>query len=190
MIKAIGTVLRALSVIWFAFAAFRMLAGLIGITRGTDIIIGIVGLAIAIATFQLGTWLKNRERSTSVSQRIQRAKSAWWRADYGFRLSVFLSVVWAIACYFWQDDYDRDLSIVFWPSIGMLTAYLGYRKFVVVRPAEVEKTMQDKHTMVPPAEDDFQVRQVEAVTDPTDLLLNQTSKERERAMNDLINKMK
>jgi hypothetical protein len=72
----------------------------------------------------------------------------------------------------------------------MLTAYLGYRKFVVVRPAEVEKTMQDKHTMVPPAEDDFQVRQVEAVTDPTDLLLNQTSKERERAMNDLINKMK
>jgi len=190
MIKAIGTVLRALSAIWIAFAVLRILAGLTGITRGNDIVIGIVGLLVAVATFKFGTWLKTREKGEPVAQRVANAKSAWWRADYGFRLSVFLGVVWAIGCYFWQDDYGRDLGIVFWPPVGLLLAYFGYRKFVVGAPTRANAAEPLEQSITAPAEDESRPQQRHARTDSAVSLSNQTSKDRERAMNELINKMK
>lgn len=135
MIKAIGTVLRALSAIWIAFALLRIIGGLTGIVRGNYVALGGgADLLVAVATFKFGTWLKTREKGGAVAERVQVAKSAWWRANYGFRLSVFLGVVWVIVCYFRQSDYDRDLGVVFWPPIGLLFAYFGYREFVVGSP--------------------------------------------------------
>ena len=190
MTKAIGTVLRALSAIWIAFAVIRILAGLAGITRGNDIVIGLVSLLVAVATFKFGTWLKTREKGAPVVQRVKHAKSAWWRADYGFRLSVFLGVVWAIGCYFWQDDYGRDLGVVFWPPVGLLLAYFGYRKFVVGSPTAANDAAPPEQSMTAPSGDDSRPQQGHEPTESGVSVSNQTSKDRERAMNELINKMK
>jgi hypothetical protein len=190
MAKAIGTFLRALSAIWIVFAVLRILAGLAGVTRGTDIALGFVGLLIAVATFKLGTWLKSRQPGPPVTQRVQSAKSAWWRADYGFRLSVFLGVVWAVGCYLWQDDYDRNLGLVFWPPIGLLLAYLGYRKFVVGSPAGQQNRVEPVHPKEDSVSDTTVAKQSNAASQRETLIASQTSKDRERSMNDLINKMK
>lgn len=190
MSKAIGTLLRALSAIWIAFAVLRILAGLTGLTRGMDIAVGFIGLLIAFATFKLGTWLKYRQPGPPVAQRLQSAKSAWWRADYGFRLSVFLGVIWAVGCYFWQDDYGRNLGLVFWPPLGLLLAYLGYRKLVVgssaahgaVEPSHAEASSTAATPTTPtPSNSESQLETSIAA---------QTSKDRERAMSELINRMK
>ena len=186
MAKAIGTVLRSLSAIWVVFALFRIVAGFTGVTRGNDIVIGMVGLFIAVATFKFGTWLKAREKGGSIADGAALAKSAWWRANYGFRLSVFLAVLWVIACYFWQYGYDRNLSLVFLPAIGLVAAYFGYLKFVVGLPTvEVDIPLNTHGTGDDPprATVDEKSETVIAVSD-------QASRDRERAMNELINRMK
>ena len=190
MRKAIGTLLRALSVIWFAFAIIRLFAELTGFTRGSDIILGIIDLLIAVATFKFGTWLKNREKGPPVRQHVQRAESAWWQAGYGFRLSVFLGVIWAIGCYFWQDDYYRDLGLVFWPPVGLLAAYFGYCKIVVGTTTKEFAAAVPTDTSTSRAADGPRVRKEVEESQSINSISNQTSKDRERAMNELINKMK
>lgn len=131
MTKLVGTLLRALSAVWTVFAVLRILAGLTGATQGKDLILGLAALAIAIATFKFGTWLKNRQPGPPLTQRLNKVQSDWWSADYGFRLVVFLAGVWVVGAFFWQDEYDRNLGLVLWPPVGLLAAYYGYRRFVV-----------------------------------------------------------
>lgn len=131
MKKLAGSFLRALSVVWFIFAILRILAGLTGATQGIDVIIGLVGLGIAIATFKFGSWLKNRQPGPSLTQRFDRVQSGWWSADYGFRLVVFLAGVWVVGSFFWQDEDDRNLGLVLWLPVGLLAAYYCYRRLVV-----------------------------------------------------------
>lgn len=132
MKKLAGTLLRAFSVVWAIFAIIRILVGLTGVTQGIDVILGLVGLGIAIAAFKFGTWLKSRQPGPSLTQRLDRVQSGWWNAEYGFRLAVFLAGAWVVGSFLWQDEYDRNLGLVLWPPVGLLAAYYVYRRLVVV----------------------------------------------------------
>lgn len=131
MTKFAGTLLRALSVVWIIFAILRILAGLTGFTQGMDVILGLIGLGMAIAAFKFGTWLKNRQAGPSLTKRLDRVQSGWWSAGYRFRLVVFLAGVWVVGSFFWQDEYDRNLGLVVWPPVGLLATYYCYRRLVV-----------------------------------------------------------
>jgi len=61
-------------------------------------------------------------------------KAGWWTLNKSFRLVVVTSAVWAFLAYYLQDDYQRNLSLVFVPVAGMLVFYFAYKHLVA--PAE------------------------------------------------------
>lgn len=126
-----GTALRVIAAIW-------ILNGLAGIVLSfmetgpgrTSFFKGVITVLLGWGLFRFGTWLKNH-RKGAIAQRIANTRSAWWAADYGFRLSIFIGVLWIIGAYIWQERYSRDLGVVFTPPIVLIMAYFAYRKFVI-----------------------------------------------------------
>lgn len=190
MTKTIGTILRVISVFWIASALFRILMGLAGSGRENVVGLGFVALLIGVATFKFGTWLKNRQALPPIAQQISKAKSAWWGSEYGFRLSVFLGVSWAISAFLWQDNSERNLNFVFWPPIGLVTAYFAYRKFVIGRPATEAQTSHAIGADIAKSTGDLASHQLLGAVHANDSLSSQSAEDRERAMNELISKMK
>jgi len=131
MRKIFGTFLRALSVVWFIFATIRIVAVFVGVMPGFDIFVGFFGVGVAVATFKFGTWLKTSKPKYSFGQRLDRVKSGWWGIEYKSRFVIFLSCLWIIAASLWQDDGERNLGLILWPSIGLLVAYYLYCRLVV-----------------------------------------------------------
>lgn len=133
-----------------------------------------------------------RKKPTATVQSVPAKKStqsAWWRVSYGFRLSVFLGVIWAVGCFFLEDSYGRNLAIVFWPPIGMVVAYICYRKLVVGESIYEFESFQypcEKNS-IPEGEQDQKGAHDD---ESTNSISNQTSRERERAMDELISRMK
>jgi len=57
--RIFGTILRALSVIWFISAIARIFLGLVGEGPSSNLWVGLISAVISIATFKFGTWLKS-----------------------------------------------------------------------------------------------------------------------------------
>lgn len=148
--QIVGTILRALSVIWFISALLRIFLGFAEPNRASDIWLGLLSVVISIAAFKFGTWLKSRPKMRPVAQQLASAKSKWWQSEFGFRLSVFSGAVWAVAAFLWQDSYDRSYSLVYGPPIAMLLTYFGYRYLVVggEEPTEPPQSSQREGPLV------------------------------------------
>lgn len=57
--RIFGTILRALSVIWFISAIARIFLGLVGEGPSSNIWVGLFSVVLSVATFKFGTWLKS-----------------------------------------------------------------------------------------------------------------------------------
>lgn len=130
----LGVFLRSLSILFFIVAGQRLAAGVFGYYRSNQVAIGIAVLIVGILLFLIGSWLKKPRRKEAIRDHIRRAEVAWWKADYGFRFSVFIGFIWMVGSYFLQNKNYRDLEIVILPPIALIIVFAGYKKFVVSRP--------------------------------------------------------
>ncbi|QRM19665.1 hypothetical protein GBK02_09755 [Dechloromonas sp. TW-R-39-2] len=131
MKKFSGTVLQIIAALWIINGVAGIALSFVETGSGGAFIRGVVSALLGWGLFQFGTWLKT-QKSGVIAQRVA---NTWWGADQGFRLSIFIGILWVIGIYIWHDSYSRDLGIVFTPPIGLVIAYFAYRKFVVIPPS-------------------------------------------------------
>ena len=179
-----GGVLRALSVFWCVGAILRMLVAANGYRSGS-IKVHFLLLLLGVATFALGSWLRNRKKTKAAAKRIAAVKSKWWQSDYGFRLSVFMGTSWAIGAFLWQDSYDRDYSVMFGPAAAILALHAGYKYFVVgsMTPEFPYELVKDEDVEVDEGIQSLTKRE------PLEETLVATSEGREKSMDELIRLM-
>ena len=80
-----------------------------------------------------GIYQKNRWGHPDANQKsiaLSKIRTGWWESDKSFRLVIVSSITWAFTAYYLQDRYERDLSLVFVPSVGMFVFYFAYKHLV------------------------------------------------------------
>ncbi len=180
MSKKIGKFLQTISLYWMAFALLRTLAGLVGIGSNKDVIRGLIGIAIAVTLYFLGKWLQ----TFSIAESLEKTKTVWWRADYKFRLVVFLNGAWILGALFFQEGYYYDWDFILYPPSILLVLYFGYTKLVVGDSFVDSNIIENsKIQEVDAQKNDF------AQSSPLNIELPQNGKDRERAMDELIRRM-
>ncbi|VTU36491.1 hypothetical protein [Variovorax sp. RA8] len=169
-----GKLLKSICLFWcIAAVGNAVINAMVG--RRANVVMHALLLAIGVVGFLLGHWLSKR----STARKVSAAKARWWQADYGFRLAVFLSASWISGSFLWQDSYERDYSVVLGPAVFLLAMYLAYRLFVAPRP-EGEKRYEEVADVEPE-----EAEEVLPIEEP-----QTSSADRERAMDDLIKRMK
>lgn len=184
MVSAVGNLLRALALVLTG-------AVLLGLPpwpfKHNPVTVQAIGLCLALATFRFGTWLTKPDK---VHHLVERATSLWWSVEYGFRLSVFLGVAWVIGYFFMQADASFEWSLLVLPPFGFVAAYLGHRHFILGSTEQAHP--KQMHVDTTPRRSDVEegghVEPEVGVENPR--FSGMTSKERERAMDQLIERMR
>lgn len=71
-----------------------------------------------------------KEANQKVLESTSGIRSKWWGLNKGLRLVLFACLLWFMASYFGQDNWDRNNTVVFLPIIVLLAAYFGYKHLV------------------------------------------------------------
>jgi len=80
-----------------------------------------------------GIYLKNRWNHPDANRDSAfkiKSKAMWWNLERGLRLVITAGIAWAFLAYYLQDRYEKDLSLVFVPVVGMLAFYFAYKHLV------------------------------------------------------------
>lgn len=67
---------------------------------------------------------------TTITGSFSRVLRSWWSLSPRLRLLIVVSVIWMIASYVIQEEYDEDLKIVFMPPIAIIAFHFAERLLV------------------------------------------------------------
>jgi len=103
-------------------------------------------IMLGFGAMEFGDWFK-RPRQTVPTRKAAAGSSItigeikevvseeWWSLNRGLRSVLVIVAVWIASAYLFQDDYDKNLKIIFLPAMGLLALYFGHRFLVNDKPA-------------------------------------------------------
>jgi hypothetical protein len=175
MKNVIGTLLRAVGMVWIIGASLRLMFAVSsgGYRQGEKILVAILALVISAGVFWLGTWLKRNANTRIAATAISSVRRSWWSATLLFRAYVILSVAWLIGAFYFDDGYDTNWSLVVGPPVALLLLYIAFMKLVLGSP--------DASATVP-----MSLATIDPMPPAVDSSLQPRSPPRSRTVNDII----
>jgi hypothetical protein len=108
---------------------------------------------LCIAAGYVGSRLASRpkENLADAKRALQPMVRPWWTLDSRLRLAIVVSSVWIVAAYFMQDEYDKNMSVVFIPAVALLALHFFVRTTVESSESTYANTASsDKFTPLTP----------------------------------------
>lgn len=182
-----GNALIGFSVAWIVGVLIRMLlAAATNADRRVEISYYL--LIVGALLFWAGHWFRKQAETKTVEKRIASVKAKWWGADYGFRVSMFAAALWVVGSFVRDDIHDPTFWEAFGPAIGIVATYFGYKKLVVgSSPTDSVKKRSIPTSLEAEKSNAVLSHSASRVDDDTHQL---TSQDRDRAMEELIKRMK
>lgn len=89
-------------------------------------------VVFCIAAGYVGSRLASRPKENLADARraLQPMVRPWWTLDSRLRLAIVVGSVWIVAAYFIQDEYDKNMNVVFIPAFALLALHFFVRATV------------------------------------------------------------
>lgn len=91
-------------------------------------------LCVAVGLFGARVAASPRQHVEGAIETLKPAARHWWALSPRLRLALVVGGVWALAAYFIQDEYERNLKAVFIPPLALLALHFG-EEMIVKRKA-------------------------------------------------------